>query len=281
VTHSGHTDDLPGYPPPIADIERQQRYEVDAVARGVRRLTTEVQALAEDGRFDATAPGYELVGRLFRQVSDGIRDLQAFALEAENNGGRKPAWGLHAHAIDADRMALITLRTLAGVLGARELKERRVLRLSKAIGTAIQMELEFDQWRRRDRKLAKETGDLPLYDRLVRNGKKVDARYFARLRKRVETIERLGWPEEERVQLGSALIQLAVGRAVHPKHGPWFTVGVTRIRGRSEKVLALTDWGRETLQAIEEDIGINRPVFLPMLAPPKQWELQMDTEGEA
>jgi hypothetical protein len=264
-----HTYDTPdaglsGYPVPIQDIERQIRWEMANVEEGVRRYR---RSIAEADLGD-TPPGVIAMRDMMAGLVPAIEAARQEAIDGivSEGKGRKPEWWWTIGFLSAEKLAVITTRTL---LTDRKQKQGGSLMTAVAhnIGASVKMEMEFEQWKRSE---AKRVADDPRHVNLFRlvtsRAKRVDAKSFRRWRKKLSSIERLDWTREMKLQLGAKLLDLAIRFG-----GGWFEYRMIYRKGKSERNVMLTDLARIAINDVNARLEVNRPYHLPMKVPPKPW----------
>jgi hypothetical protein len=255
---------LSGYPVPIQDIERQIRWEMANVEEGVRRYR---RSIAEADLGD-TPPGVIAMRDMMAGLVPAIEAARQEAIDGivSEGKGRKPEWWWTIGFLSAEKLAVITARALL-----TDRKQRTGGSLMSAvainIGSSVKMEMEYEQWRIREARRAKEDPNhINLFRLITSRAKKVDAKAFLRWRKKLSSIERLDWTREMKLQLGSKLLDLAIRHG-----GGWFEYRMIYARGKSERRVFLTDVARTAINDVNARLEVNRPYHLPMKVPPKPW----------
>jgi DNA-directed RNA polymerase len=256
---------LTGYPVRIQDIERQQRWEAEAVEEGVRRYR---RAIAEADLPDTPA-GVIAMREMFNGLVPAIRAAQdeAIAGLTAKEKGRNPEWWWYISFLSAEKLAVIAARTLLTTTSTDRTPFIREGSVSIYIGSAVMLEMELERWKADEAEAAREDDKhVDLFKLMKMRQPNATARDFRRWRRKIAAIERLDWPKNIRLQVGHRLVQLAVEHG-----GGWFERRVIFRQGRSERTIVKSDAAHAAIQDINARLEINRPLRVPMLCPPKPW----------
>lgn len=259
-------------PPTIQEIERQVRWEVDAVERAVKRYRQEQRDAVDIG---STSAGQKLLREAMGELTEHIRDTQE-SLEGVSARGAtsKNEWWLYVCLVDPGKLAYLTLRALLGEKPSEAVTGRRKLTLScKSLIRMIELEVSFQDWVQEDRVTAKEAKTLGAayqrqLDAFKRRNKKVDARSVKRWFAKLQRAWKQPWPESQKFALGGALIKWAV------EHGAGlFTIErVPRPGGKTELYATPTPRAQVIMEDHDARSEVAKPFQRPMLCQPKQWQ---------
>jgi hypothetical protein len=248
--------------------ERQLRYELDGVERGIRRYREE--ALKSDGM--NTPPALDLLRTVLDGLIPAVREAQQEALEGLTNrksvgggGGRNVIWWYPILCLDAEKIAFIVAHTVMS--RPRAGKDRNTLaQVAKATAERVRQEREFMLWKQAQNEGA---GPVNMAKLMLSSVKKVDPRTARKWMKRGDAFDKVEWTIEEKMRLGVKLVHLLV------EHGGGVcTVVLRKIAGgrfKTEHLVELTPLARDFLEKRAGVEELNRPWLLPMLCPPNPW----------
>jgi len=251
-------------------------FETAGIERGVERyrneLSKDISKFSDTGRssFADTDVGSKLVDQCMKPLVEGIKEIQEEATLGFTKRGHCAVWWLPSLCLPADKLAAVTIRTVLAGLQPEVALSRQWTHCALKIGQNIKQEREFDLWKDRQYREAREEGAVNLYKTMVRRVKKIDNRAARRFMRMSADLDRLDWDKEVRLHIGMKMLDTLV------RYGNgWFEcdlkiVGWNHTR-RHLKTVKLTDVAR---QAIEEDhkrCELNRPFMLPMLCEPVEW----------
>jgi hypothetical protein len=74
-------------------IEKQQRWEVEAVDRGVRRYREMLAKAVESDTEAELPPGQKMMLAIIKELTPAVREMQEQAAERWRNGERPFSWG--------------------------------------------------------------------------------------------------------------------------------------------------------------------------------------------
>jgi hypothetical protein len=246
--------------------ERQLRYELDGVERGIRRY----REFAQQSDGVDTPPAISLL----RTVLDGLipavvsaQKEALFGLTVSKRGGgaTRAVWWYPILCLDAEKIAFIVART--AMSRPRVGMDRNTLtQIARATAERIRQERNFMLW-----KQAQNEGEGPvnIAKLMLSSVKKVDPRTAVKWMKKGEEFDKVEWEIEEKVHLGTKLVHLLVEHG----GGAFEVVEVPASDGRyrTEHRVQLTPLARQWLAHQESAEELNRPWLLPMLCPPNPW----------
>lgn len=240
---------------PWADLEAQQTaLERGMIEQGRARHRRRAEAARRADRAGDLASGVALVDRHVAPLAAAIAAYLAHA--RSRRAGRPPAAAAYLARVTPEQAAFLTMRTLLHGLA----KPTSLSRLAFMVADAIEDEARFADLRRRDARL---------FDRLERRARRRSS-YRRRRALFLHAADALRqdwtpWTERDRELLGLRLIDLTIE-----------SVGLVEIvdrrrRGRSAKVVALTQPTADWMSRIDLRAETLNPVFEPMLVAPSAW----------
>lgn len=277
-------------PTPV-EIDAQIEWEGENITAGIERYRLSLTKVKRhrDGTTSRvaadmgdTAPGMRIALDMMPKIVAAIEAAREEAIEGIGTSGRgRPAdWWWTLTTLPPDALAAIAVRTL---LSSRHNNREATSNLTATtaallIGGAVRDEVEFQQWRADSKRRAKEEGELDLAALLIgRFRGHVCRRTFQRWRKKCSDIVRLDWTREEKLQLGMKLLVITIENG-----GGWFTMQTAHSRGRTVRVVALSDDARAAITNLNAKLEVTRPYLLPMTCPPKPWRrtIELPTNPE-
>ena len=180
---------------------------------------------------------------------------------AENNregNGRTAQWVLPCSTLDPDLLAYIGLNVaFTGVSAGWDVR-----RISKAIGSAIEMEIWASDLR---------TQNPKLFDRIVKRATAKHSSYRYRKNAVTATAAKEGykpdaWSDEEKLRVGAAILN-----SVLASSGIFEVYEVTEGRKNTKKLLGFTPEASEMIKEMDEVQQWMLPYFKPMDQPPNKW----------
>jgi DNA-directed RNA polymerase len=260
------------------DIKAEVLWEQESVDRGVKRYRDSLLDERENGEvvpvgIDETQPGMMILKECLKPLIAAVREAQADAVEGlGGSNGRPQIWWYPILCLSAEKMAFITIKSvLAAPLVTGRIHARTRLSLSIEIGRHIQVEREFEKWKERENKMAKQER-RPNYWYMLRNfAPQVDERAFKKFAAQSGQYERLDWSRALRIHIGTRLLALAVEHG-----GGWFEERYVLKKARGQRAgkearIGLTPTAYEWLEARHEFNELQRPWLLPMLVQPLDW----------
>jgi DNA-directed RNA polymerase len=269
----------PDLPPTPAEIDRQRHWEAEAVEAGIRRYREEVHNLA----IADTSPGQRIIREIMAKFVPYLADLQAMEREGFYKPGRSEEWILLLHLLPPETLAFLTLRAVMGERPSNEDHLRTFFACAGSLATMIETEADFlelkDEVRaekREARALGKPYEDV--IEKMKRTNKVIDRRAFRNMEKACGRLERQGWPNTLRMQLGGKLIEHMVdctGGACF-EIGTAYTGVVARKAGKAARktprVIKLTPKARELVEDQHARMELLMPIRRPMKCQPRVWE---------
>ena len=240
-------------------VDEQKKIEKEMNSLGIDRYYKNVRDARKGGGESTTLYGITLMKEALDSVSNGIKEFLEGALAG--GVGKYQSSALALGLMDNEVCAYLTLKYTIDGVSTRSPFTRVAMKLA----SAIEDQFKFDIWekgeesrkifKRIKRKIASRTSN-----RLYR-------RYnIIRTMSRLEMIEHPAWTKQERLHLGSKLVDILIR-----------TTGLMEIKtvqfGRSKRVIYLQA-NKATLFWIEnvnkEGEGLH-PYFYPCVIPPKDW----------
>lgn len=250
--------------PHIADIEAQIRWEMEAVQRGVERAreAAKVQQVADTDV--GTSVMRRLVPALAARIKAKQEEAQAAILAAQR--GRPQLWWWMVQMLDAESLAVITIRTLFTATPRDLTFNRPITYVARNINRSVVLEVEYSDWKVEQQKLPK---DQNLFLKFLRSTKQVDAKAFKRFSEKYQIKRDQKWDMSTGITFGVWLLNELAETAPD-----WFSIKTVRTRtGLSEVQFAFSEEAKERICDLTEQSELNRPLNLPMTCPPADWRL--------
>lgn len=232
----------------------QQQLEVEMLELGKSRHTRSQQQLRDRGLIDYASS--RLLSECLVKVSDRIRlDI---ADSTHEGVGRTAQWVLPCSILDPDLLAYIGLNiAFTGVSASWDVR-----RITKSIGSAIEMELWASGLKGADPKL---------YDRIVRRACANHSTYRYRKNAVTATARKEGfefepWEDEYRLRIGGAILN-----SVLASSGIFETYDVNEGLKKTKKLLGFTPAASDRIKDMDEIQQWMLPYFKPMADRPNDW----------
>ena len=257
-------------------IRRNVEWETCGIDRGVERyqneLSKDVAKFSDTGRsaFADTDVGSKLVDQCMRPLVAGVEQEQAAAQLGFSKKGHTAIWWLPILCLQPEKIAAVTIRTVLAGLQPEVAHSRPWTACALLIGANIKMEREFDLWKERQYREAREEGSINLFKVMTKNCKRIDTRAARKFMRLSTDLDRLDWTKETKLHIGMKCLDTLV------RHGNgWFEMSlVGRGYGRTrhtEKTIKLTQVARTAIEQDHRRCEFNRPFLLPMLCEPAEW----------
>ena len=253
--------------PDLVAIERQKRWEIDGVQRGVRRFREGLR----DGGLLSVPAGMEAAADIVRNMIPEIERMQK--LTRTNARGAYP-WLEVFQLLPADVLAVLTINAVFSDADKFRGYDRLWSSLALTVSASARVQIEYDQWedgeaQRKKEARASRAPYVDMRERLRRSSKTIDRVAWSRFRRRIQALASDPWPKVLRIHVGSALLTVAVENG-----GGWFKalkVPVIRGRGKTETRLRLSDAAVAFFENTLVRNELSRPMRVPMVAPPRPW----------
>lgn len=241
-------------------MEEQLKLEEEMTRRGAERYIRDISKAKSAGREEGTAYGQSILAGRLDILSQAIETWMSEA-EGGRSGPLQTAY-VKVKGMDPKTLAFLTLKhVLAGVSSVRTLQL-----IGVSIGTAVEDEKRYAIIRETERKA---------YDQITERANKRGAytyRHYYALR-RAEHLNDgwQNWSRTERLHVGVKLLDICMS-----------TIGIVEIthqkveKDQSKKYVKPT---QETLEWIEKKNEVTqflRPVYEPMVVPPRDWTTPYD-----
>lgn len=272
--------------PSVTQIEAQIHHELGCIEEGKRRY----QRMVAETAFSDTRPGLAaltdmlgsplsairkggpsvkqgLIYAIDQLQSEAVGAMEAAVLNSNGSGPgtgpkRFPDWYWLIGLLDAEKLALITARTMLNSNWRTDQLGRGLPSLALQLSTAVAHEIEFEAWQV---KSADQEFDLARI--MITKTGHVDQKTFQRWRKKLRgTIDRLNLDRSIRLAFGTVLIDLGVRHG-----GGWFELRTVYSRGKRSRRLFLTAAAFAAISDIDSRLEVSRPLRLPMICKPKPW----------
>ncbi len=255
---------------PIAEIEREVRWEHRLINQGVARY----REMASEQATAETGPGK----RIMREIMPGLtaailRDQEeALASIGDQSRGRPSPWWWLITLLPAEKLAYITLTTALRFRPTEATINRAVRDVAKVIGSAIKDQLDFESWAAAEERATDEAREAGtdrvnllrvLETRYPNTSPKVWSRWKAKHRIATED----PWSIETKIDVGGRLIDRLVDAGKD-----WFRLVLTKLSPtKTELHLALSPEAVTALLDMQEKEALLQPQRCPMICPPKPW----------
>lgn len=269
-----HESGLVGYPVPVADIEAQKRFEIKHTELGVERFHKSIASAT----ISDTPLGRKVAKDVLAPMAKEIKRVQKRAAkELRTVGGRDPwgGWRPLLMTLKADKLAVITLRTIMSNVHPGDMHSApSVAVVSRLIGQNCRYELEFEMWRQAEAEAAKlDPKHTDMFKLMMEYNPNPNAavvrRWRSRMQKRVVRIHQEPWTLEQRVGMGSCLVDVLVR-----KGGGWFEITRFTMRRKTMQVIHFSTPAIKALGKTVNDLEVSKPYLLPMTCPPKPWVIE-------
>lgn len=203
------------------------------------------------------APGKRLLNRAVPRFAEAIA---RWIDEAGRKAGRKHTAAKYLVEFEPEVAAFIASRSIINAL----MRETKMASLAVSIGTLLEDHIRFLQMEESAPGLMKSTL------RLVKTKHARHRQAAMRRALREASVVGLQWTEEDKLLIGSKLIELFADE---------FNVielVEKRTKGKTHKFVAATPEAREKLTKEHENEALLSPVYLPMVVEPEDWTTPLD-----
>lgn len=245
--------------------EEQHLLEDLMVSKGVERY----YSMLENRGIENTGPGLTLRRRALAPLSAAVAEAQA-----PQGRGRPKRGHAQLREVPPEVAADIALRRILPAA----IEQQALIKVAKSVGTAIEWHVRDAQlveannalWNRKQEQLKTTTN--PTFRRASIDGTVRASTEWARqnnekeLLERMESVKGTGWTEQDKLDVGFALIDLMASSTA-------LIVVETTSTGRNKKKTSvrLTEQTETWLKEQHEYHALLRPVFLPMVTEPAPW----------
>ena len=239
--------------------DEQEKIEKEMNSLGIDRYYKSIRDARKSGGESTTLYGITLMKEALESVSTGIKDFLDEALSG--SVGKYQSSALTLALMDKDVCAYLTLKYCVDGVSTRSPFTRVAMKLANA----VEDQFKFDLW-------AKGSESKKIFNRIKkkitsRTSNRLYRRYnIIRSMSRLEVIDHNPWSKQERLHLGSKLIDILIQ-----------TTGLMEVKtvqfGRNKRIIYLQA-NKATLYWIE---NVNKegesihPYFYPCVIPPKDW----------
>ncbi len=236
----------------------QLQLEADAVEQGLARYRSEQGKRSSEN----TKLGLDFIRSLIAPLAEAIKTEQQ-TITSGKSKSKLPKYAVPLVSLDAEKLALITLRSMFSVIVFSQSAEDlpTLLQIAHSVGRRCRLERQLDVLRERER---------DVFHLLVeRNKNPWNARRRALALAR--TLDEDDWSEDYKdIHLGAALVRLAVGstqafekdQVMSGAGGKLKTISVIRFSKATEVWLSKKAFHLESLAV---------PLYQPMVIPPLPW----------
>lgn len=208
-----------------------------------------------------------------RQVASAILQLQAedyATFEASFTGGRGGTRlkyrRMMLQALDAETLAFLTVRAILTAMR----RERTMASVSTRLAQSVEDTLWMTEVKDLEKVAAREREYAPRnrIPKLV-SGLKRYPQALKKWKKRLEDLPTTEWTKVDRMDIGSALLGVAVP---HLRDVVTVTESTERRKGRPQYMLTIKPSFIERLSEEAGRVAYMRPFYLPMVVPPVPWD---------
>jgi len=257
-------------------VRLNAEFETSGISRGVERynneLSKDISQFSDTGRsaFADSDVGSKLVDQCMKPLVIGFYEIQSEAQQGFGSKGHNAVWWGPILCLSPEKLAAITIRTVLAGLQPEVAHARKWTACALLIGQNMKQEREFDLWKDRNYREAREQGTINLYKVMIRRVKKIDPRAVRRFMRMSTDIDRLDWTKEVRLHVGMKCLDTLIrfGNGWFECHFAGKGYGRTR---HVEKTVRLTEIARRAIEDDHERCELNRPFLLPMLCEPVRW----------
>lgn len=264
---------------PVADLELEARWELEAIQLGVERFQQQEKEKEEGDRAS---------GRMvMRETVEPVAKLIEERLVEKDGPGFPPPWRVLLSGASSEVLSVIAvgvaLRTKN--LPGTDRRGQPLPTFNGRIAHAVRDQRDFDRWSSEQRKAAREQdkeeraaepADVALqrFERM-NQGKRNRSRAWARFVERMEIARTADWSPNDEHSVGTFLAGALVEAA--PK---WFAVEEVGAKksAHAPMCLVLTDYAVGRMADSEDRASVARPMLLPMLVPPNDWRYSAGQE---
>ena len=258
-------------------IRIQKDWEAHCVERGIERFResqfkeikqpdgTSRKELADIGE---TQGGMIVLKNLMGPLTPVIEAMRMEAIEGiQGVKGREPDWWWYIAWLPADKLAFMTIRAVLAEKPHTADQGRKFNQIALRLGKSIKEQIEFDRWLQQSKQKAKDMGTLDFAQFLINNHRgPVNRRAFARWKRRCADILQEDWSSEICLKVGARLLE-----AMHMANPDAVETYLHMSRGKTTRMLRLSESILQDLTSINERLEVNRPYLLPMKCPPRPW----------
>jgi len=259
------------------NIRIQKDWEAHCVERGIERFReaqfkeikqpdgTSRKELADIGE---TQGGMIVLKNLMGPLTPAIEAIRQEAIEGiQGVKGREPDWWWYIAWLPAEKLAFMTIRAVLSEKPHTADQGRKFNQVAMRLGKSIKEQIEFDRWLHQSRQQAKDMGTLDFAQFLINNHRgPVNRRAFARWKRRCADILQEDWPSEVCLKVGTRLLD-----AMHNACPDAIETYLHMSRGKTTRMLRLSESVLQDLTSINERLEVNRPYLLPMKCKPRPW----------
>lgn len=240
------------------NLERQFEREAEMCRRGVERA----EALLARSHAAETPAGMALARRALAPLTDAIRDYVAAGMAGK--AGRRATAVVLLDGIDPELAAYVAVRDCIAGASRRYTLKSTAIRLANNLET----ELMADQF---------EQTNTALYRAVIRTAKargltpERQAHSVREANRHFEVVPQR-WTTRERLLVGTALVELVVEN-LGIVEAPLVRDG----RKKHHQIMQFTPAIEKWYEEYNRMTTILRPMYLPMVVPPKPWQTPDDT----
>lgn len=252
----------------VRAIERQQRWEMDGIAEGVKRYQRQIAG----ADVVDTPPGQKAMNDAMKSLIPALKLAQEEAFNGIQRGRDSgPAnWWWLITLLSPEKLAFITVRSILQCPLVDNHSGRPESRIVLHIGQSVRQQVEWEIWQQREKAKEKETDgeyQSPLRWAIHHAKQNVNLYTFQKWARKLDGVEKVEWTRTQKMQVGAKLLREAVENG-----GGWFEVRTATKYGKTYRNVHLSEVAIEALADISSRMEVSRPLLTPMRCPPKPWQ---------
>ena len=247
--------------------EIQIIHEMAGIDEGIKKYRDSL--LDPKLKLSETAAGRKIFADMMRTLVPAIEDAQEEAIEGIANSGKgsRAVWWWHISFISAEKLAMMTVKTILGVRTGDFSYGRSGTAVTLEIGVAVRQQIEFQRWQVRSKQTSEETGGPDLAAKLISRAKNFNQRQWGNWTRKIDQIETLDWTRDQRGHIGAKLLQLAIEHT-----NGFFILRYVQMRGKTQRQVFLSNECQAMIEDIHSSVEVITPAIKPMLIASKPWK---------
>lgn len=192
-------------------------------------------------------------------------DHKAYKALSKTDGGGQDNWVYMIGLISAEQAAVIALNK---VITHCHTESKRttggITQLTKAIGSALNQQLKFENWKAEEKILSNELGYKKSKAQLLIEQAKgqINRQKLIRWEKKFDRYRNLPWGDDT-INIGAKLLDI-----VCETNPEVFTLISRLIQGKTQRIVSMTDTAWAEYEQSEDLAELQNPFLLPTLIPP-------------
>tara|TARA_R110001606_G_scaffold395627_1_gene568217 strand:- start:734 stop:3208 length:2475 start_codon:yes stop_codon:yes gene_type:complete len=254
------------------ELIKEILWENHQVDEGVRRYNE----ATDNKSLEDTDQGTRIIRSTVEALINNINESY---IEAENSmihlkGGTPTPWHFLIGLVDAKQAAIITLKKALEYVGNKDSKKRisTTTTLATMIAEALRQQLMFENWKQNSEIKAAIEGYKKSYASILieRAKGQVHRNTISNWKRKFAEYENIEWGTDGLV-VGMKLIELLVAAAPET-----FTLENKMIKGKTNRIFALTNEAAEAIGNSKDQMSLNRPFLMPTLIEPLDWHFEKE-----